>query len=230
MTPSGLTAGFLLFPRLTQLDLTGPFEVLSRLPGATVHLVWKSLEPVRSDTGMAILPTATFETCPALDLICVPGGPGVAEMMEDPDALRFLRRSAATARFVTSVCTGSLVLGAAGLLRGRKAACHWLSRDLLRDFGAEPVDDRVVFDGNLMTGGGVTAGIDFALRLVGEVAGSDMAQAIQLAIEYDPAPPYAAGSPRVADPALVERVRAHAQDRQRDRAEIVRRAAARLSG
>ncbi len=229
MAAASLTAGFLLFPRLTQLDLTGPFEVLSRLPGAAVHLVWKSLDPVQSDTGMTILPTTTFETCPALDMVCVPGGPGVAEMMEDAEALAFLRRTAESARHVTSVCTGSLVLGAAGLLRGRKAACHWLSLDLLRDFGAEPVDDRIVFDGNLVTGGGVTAGIDFALRLVGEIAGTEVAEAIQLAIEYDPAPPYAAGSPRVADPALVDRVRARAADRQRERAEIVRRAAARLS-
>ena len=230
MSVSGLTAGFLLFPRLTQLDLTGPFEVLSRLPGAAVHLVWKTLDPVRSDTGLTILPTATFETCPDLDLVCVPGGPGVAETMEDDEAMAFLRRTAGSARFVTSVCTGSLVLGAAGLLRGRKATCHWLSRELLEAFGAEPTDDRVVVDGNLVTGGGVTAGIDFALRLVGEVAGRDVAEAIQLAIEYDPAPPYAAGSPRQADPALVERVRAGASGRQRERAEIVRRAAARLSG
>lgn len=223
-----MRAGFLLFPKLTQLDLTGPYEVLTRLPGAEVHLIWTSLDPVRADSGLGILPTTTFETCPDLDLLCVPGGPGVAEVMGDADVLAQVRRLAQAARYVTSVCTGSLVLGAAGLLRGRRATCHWLSRDMLADFGAEPVDDRVVFDGRLVTGGGVTAGIDFALAIVAEVAGAEMAQTIQLAIEYDPEPPFAAGSPKVADPALVERVRTLAAARQQERAECVRRAAARM--
>lgn len=223
-----MRAGFLLFPRLTQLDLTGPYEVLTRLPGAEVHLIWKSHDPVRADSGLAIMPTTVFATCPKLDLFCVPGGPGVAEVMEDADVLAEVRRLAAPARYVTSVCTGSLVLGAAGLLRGRRATCHWLSKDLLADFGAEPVDARVVHDGNLITGAGVTAGIDFALSIVAEMAGADMAQMIQLAIEYDPEPPFAAGSPKVADPALVDRVRTIAAARQRDRADCVRRAAARL--
>jgi cyclohexyl-isocyanide hydratase len=157
-----VSVGLLLFPRLTQLDLTGPFEVFSRTPGVTVHLIWKSLDPVTSDSGMSITPTATFADAPPLDIICVPGGPGVAELMEDDETLAFLRQCAENADYVTSVCTGSLVLGAAGLLTGKRATCHWMSRDLLPHFGAEAIDARIVRDGNTITGGGVTAGIDFA--------------------------------------------------------------------
>ena len=174
-----LNIGFLLFPRLTQLDLTGPYEVFSRLPGATVRLLWKALEPVRADTGIGMLPDTTLAECPPLDLVCVPGGPGVAALMEDAEVLGFLRRQAAGARYVTSVCTGALVLGAAGLLRGKRATTHWSSHDLLSSLGATPVSARVVRDGNLFTGGGVTAGIDFALTIAAEVAGPEAAQAIQ---------------------------------------------------
>lgn len=228
MTDQPFRAGFLLFPKLTQLDMTGPYEVLARLPDAEVHLIWKTREPVPSDHGMTILPTTTFETCPALDLICVPGGPGVGPLMSDGEVLAFLRRAAEEARYVTSVCTGSLVLGAAGLLRGRKAACHWMSRALLGSFGAEPTDERVVWDGTLVTGGGVTAGIDFALQIAAEVADADTARAIQLGIEYDPAPPFDAGSPERADPALVEAITRRAAARQRERADQVAEAAAAL--
>ena len=228
MTDQPFRAGFLLFPKLTQLDMTGPYEVLARLPGAQVHLIWKTREPVPSDHGMAIVPTATFDACPALDLICVPGGPGVGPLMSDGAVLAFLRRAAEEARYVTSVCTGSLVLGAAGLLRGRKAACHWMSRPLLSSFGAEPTDERVVWDGTLVTGGGVTAGIDFALQIAAEVAGADTARAIQLGIEYDPAPPFDAGSPEGAGPALVEAITRRAATRQRERADQVAEAAAAL--
>ena len=181
--------GLLLFPRLTQLDLTGPFEVFAKLPDATVHLLWKTHEPITAETGMRILPDTTLAECPPLDVLCVPGGPGVSAMMEDAEVLAFLREQARGARFVTSVCTGALVLGAAGLLRGRRATTHWASHDLLGAFGAIPTKGRVVRDGNLITGGGVTAGIDFALTMVAELAGSDAAQAIQLQIEYAPAPP-----------------------------------------
>lgn len=224
-----ISVGLLLFPRLTQLDLTGPFEVFSRTPGVTVHLIWKSLDPVTSDSGMSITPTATFADAPPLDIICVPGGPGVAELMEDDETLAFLRQCAENADYVTSVCTGSLVLGAAGLLTGKRATCHWMSRDLLPQFGAEAVDARIVRDGNTITGGGVTAGIDFALSIVESLRGRAVAEETQLAIEYDPEPPFQSGSPRTADPALVEDVRQRGATRQQERLEIAQRAAAKLS-
>lgn len=207
MTETAFHVGFLLFPRLTQLDLAGPWEVFARAPGAELHLVWKSLDPVTADSGLRLLPTATFAQAPPFDLLCVPGGPGQVELMEDAEVLDFLRRQAAGARFVTSVCTGALVLAAAGLLAGRRAASHWASRDQLALFGAVPVAERVVADGALITGGGVTAGIDFALDVVARIWGPEIAQAIQLGIEYDPAPPFAAGSPATAPAAVVERVR-----------------------
>lgn len=228
MSEPNLRSGMLVFPNLTQLDLTGPYEVLSRLSGSETLLLWKDLQPVRSEHGLAILPTATFAACPPLDLVLVPGGPGINPLLEEAEVLAFLRRAAATARYVVSVCTGALVLGAAGLLRGRRAATHWMSRDLLPAFGAEPVAERVVRDGNLFTGGGVTAGIDVALSVAAEIAGRAAAEAIQLAIEYDPAPPFASGSPETADPAVLAAVHSRAEPRQRDRAERVARAAAAL--
>lgn len=199
--------GLLLFPRLTQLDLTGPFEVFAKLPDVSVHLLWKTLEPVTAETGMRILPDTRLVDSPLLDVLCVPGGPGVSAIMEDADVLEYLRAQASSARFVTSVCTGALVLGAAGLLRGRRATTHWASHDLLSAFGAIPTKGRVVRDGNLITGGGVTAGIDFALTVAAEVAGQAVAQAIQLQIEYAPAPPFDAGSPETAPPDVLWTVR-----------------------
>ncbi len=218
-------SGLLVFPNLTQLDLTGPYEVLARIPGAETLLLWKDLEPVRSEHGLTILPQATLAQCPPLDLVLVPGGTGVNPLLEDAEVLAFLRRRAAEARYVVGICTGSLVLGAAGLLQGRRAGTHWMSRDLLRAFGAEPVAERVVVDGNLYTGGGVTAGIDVALTVAADIAGRAAAEAIQLAIEYDPAPPFAAGSPDIADPEVLAGVLARAEERQRDRARRVARAA-----
>ena len=228
MSDSRLRSALLVFPNLTQLDLTGPYEVLARLPGAETVLLWKSLDPVRSEHGLTILPMATLSSCPPLDLILVPGGPGINPLLEDAEVLAFLRRATAEARYVVGVCTGSLVLGAAGLLRGRRATTHWTSRDLLRSFGAEPVAKRVVVDGNLFTAAGVTAGIDVALTVAAEIAGRAAAEAIQLGIEYDPAPPFASGSPELADPAVLEAVLARSEPRQRDRAERVARAAAAL--
>lgn len=226
--PDPFRVGFLLFPDLTQLDLTGPYEVLARMPGAELHLLWKAVEPVRADSGIALLPTTAFADCPRLDMVCVPGGPGVNPLMADGETLDFLRRVAGEARYVTSVCTGALVLGAAGLLRGRRATTHWMSLDLLRELGAEPVEARVVIDGGVITGGGVTAGIDFALRVVVELRGAAAAQAIQLMIEYDPQPPLDAGSPRRAPPQVVERVREGGAARQAERAALARAAAAAL--
>lgn len=229
MSAVPLRCGMLVFPNLTQLDLTGPYEVLARLPGAETLLLWKDLEPVRSEHGLTILPMATLSECPPLDLVLVPGGAGINPLLEDAEVLAFVRRAAVGARYVVGICTGSLVLGAAGLLRGRRAGTHWMSRDLLRAFGAEPVAERVVRDGNLFTGGGVTAGIDVALSVAAEIAGQAAAEAIQLAIEYDPDPPFASGSPETADPAVLAAVLARAEPRQRDRVARVARAAAELA-
>ena len=218
----------LVFPNLTQLDLTGPYEVLAEPPAAETLMSCKTLNPVRSEHGLTILPMATLSTCPTLDLVFVPGGAGINPLLEDAEVLAFPRRAAAAARYFVSVCTGARVLGAAGLLRGRCAATHWMSRDLLRAFGAEPVADRVVVDGKIFTGGGVTAGIDVALTVAAEIAGRATAEAIQLAIEYGPAPPFGSGSPETADPAVLAAVLAWAETCQRDRAERVARAAAAL--
>ncbi|WP_374546160.1 DJ-1/PfpI family protein [Rhodoblastus sp.] len=220
--------GLLLFPGVTQLDMTGPYEVFAKFPEARVDLVAKDLEPVTADGGMRILPTATFADCPALDLVCVPGGPGVNALLNDDLVLGFIRTQARGARYVTSVCTGALVLGAAGLLAGKRATTHWMSRDMLAAFGATPVNARTVFDGNIITGGGVTAGIDFALAVAAEAFGPDLAKSIQLAIEYDPHPPFDAGSPERAGPELVARARAAAASRQSERLKAVEAAAARL--
>ena len=221
--------GLLLFPDITQLDLTGPYEVFIKFPEAKVHLVWKTLTPVTAGGGMQILPTTTFADCPPLDLICVPGGAGMNPLLNDAETLDFIRRQAEGARYVTSVCTGALVLGAAGLLRGKRAATHWMSREMLSAFGAVPVAERFVIDGNVVTGGGVTAGIDFALAIAAHAFGPDLAKAIQLGIEYDPHPPFDAGSPESAEPALVAKVRASAASRQGMRQAAVDQAAARLS-
>jgi len=204
MAAMPLNIGLLLFPDLTQLDLTGPYEVFHRLPDAKVHLVWKDLSPVRSGGGLHLVPTTTFADCPVLDVICVPGGFGVGAVMTDEVVLGFLRTQATTARFVTAVCTGSLVLGKAGLLEGRRATSHWAYTDLLPRLGAIYEPGRVVVDGNRITGGGVTAGIDFALQLAAALCGEQVAKAIQLGIEYNPAPPFASGHPDSADAATIE--------------------------
>lgn len=198
-----ITIGFVLFDDITQLDFTGPLQFLSRIPGAKTVLVAKSLQPIQTDCGPFILPTHTLETCPDLDLICVPGGFGIDAVMEDPAYLDFLREQAQTARYITSVCTGAFILGAAGLLQGVKVTTHWRYHAYLERFGAKPVQKRVVRDGRVITGGGVTAGIDFGLSVVQELAGDGVAAAIQLGLEYDPAPPLNAGHPdRVPEPVL----------------------------
>ncbi|MBN9262821.1 MAG: DJ-1/PfpI family protein [Hyphomicrobium sp.] len=222
--------GLLLFPDITQLDMTGPYEVFTKFPEAEVRLIWKTLEPVKAGGGMRIMSDTTFADCPQLDLVCVPGGAGMNPLMEDAETLAFLRKQAPGARYVTSVCTGALVLGAAGLLKGKRATTHWMSHEMLSALGATPVAERVVVDGNLITGGGVTAGIDFALRVAAEAFGEDLAKSIQLGIEYDPHPPFNAGSPEGAGPAVVDRALTTAAKRQAERAAIVARAAARLAG
>jgi cyclohexyl-isocyanide hydratase len=212
------TIGFVLFPGLTQLDLTGPWEVLTRLGNAKCLLVSHDLSPVRSDSGgLSIVPTMTFADCPQLDMVLVPGGPGHLAAMEDPELQAFLKRQAPGCRYVMAVCTGSLVLAAAGLLRGYRATTHWTSLDRLAAFGVEPVSSRVVFDRNRITGGGVTAGIDFGLAVVAMLEGEGRAREIQLQIEYEPEPPYS-GHPERAEPETVASLRqkiAGVADRQR---------------
>jgi cyclohexyl-isocyanide hydratase len=220
--------GLLLFPRLTQLDLTGPFEAFARVPNAKVHLIWKRIEPVISDVGLPILPTATLADCPDLDVICVPGGPGMNELLEDEEVLAFVRRQGAQARYVTSVCTGALVLGAAGLLKGYKAATHWASMEFLEAFGATPVKTRVCVDRNRITGGGVTAGIDFGLLVAAQLADRKTAEKIQLYMEYNPAPPFQAGSPDTAPAEVVREFKDYVKTMLSKRREAVARAAARL--
>jgi cyclohexyl-isocyanide hydratase len=200
--------GMLIFPRLTQLDMTGPYEVLARLRNTTVDLVSRTHDPVTTERGMQIVPTVTYSDCPPLDVVMVPGGPGQQDLMEDEATLEFLRKQAASAKYVTSVCTGSLVLGAAGLLKGKRATSHWAAVDHLALLGAIPVREKVVVDGHIVTGAGVTSGIDFALTLATILEGEQTAREIQLQIEYDPDPPYNSGSPNTAAPAIVEAVKA----------------------
>jgi len=210
---SGFNIGFVIFPAITQLDFTGPFEVLSRLgtppshstpskfAQAKTHVVAKTMLPVVSDRGLGIMPTCTFHTCPPLDLICLPGGPGVVEALADVETVDFIRDQGGQAAYVTSVCMGAFLLGAAGLLQGRRATTHWAYVDLLPLIGASYEKRRVVRDGNVFTAGGVTSGIDFAFRIVAELAGPEVAQAIQLGIEYDPSPPFDTGHPDKASEA-----------------------------
>jgi cyclohexyl-isocyanide hydratase len=200
--------GMLIFPRLTQLDMTGPYEVLARLRNTAVDLVSRTRDPVTTDRGMQIVPTVTYSDCPPLDVVMVPGGPGQQDLMEDEVTLEFLRKQAASAKYVTSVCTGSLVLGAAGLLKGKRATSHWAAVDHLALLGAIPVREKVVVDGHIVTGAGVTSGIDFALTLATILEGEQTAREIQLQIEYDPDPPYNSGSPNTAAPAIVKAVKA----------------------
>jgi cyclohexyl-isocyanide hydratase len=213
-----------LFPGLTQLDLTGPHEVFARLPEVDVRLVAESRDAVRSEAGLGLVPDLAFAEAPGFDVLMVPGGPGVNRGMEDALLLDFLRRQAATARYVTSVCTGALLLGAAGLLRGYRATTHWLSMPLLPLFGAEPVAARVVRDRNRITGGGITAGIDFGLELAAELRGEDAAREIRLVMEYDPEPPFEGGAPGTARPEVVERVAAARAAFQAERRVIAERA------
>lgn len=193
---------FALFPGVTQLDITGPAQVLSRLPGAKVSVAARSLDPVMTDSGFAIVPTSMFDEAPQADILCVPGGHGVADALGDTATIDFIARQASGARWITSVCTGAFLLGRAGLLQGKRATTHWAYAHLLDRVGATHVTGRVVVDGRTITAGGVTAGIDFALVLIAREAGEDVARAVQLALEYDPHPPFASGTPEAAGPEL----------------------------
>lgn len=218
-----LSIGMVLFPALTQLDLTGPYEVFCRMPGAKVHLLAESAAPVRSEFGLTIAPDCGFDQAPPLDILCVPGGWGVNAQLENAVLLDFLRAQS-HARYVTSVCSGAFLLGAAGLLDGYRATTHWMSLDLLPLVGAIPVADRVVVDRNRITGAGVTAGIDLALVIAGELFGAAKAQSIQLAVEYDPAPPFQSGSPRTAPGEIRDRLLEASQTALIQRREGIQRA------
>jgi cyclohexyl-isocyanide hydratase len=199
--------GFVLFPDLTQLDLTGPWEVLTRLPDTRCHLLSHDLAPVRSASGgLTLLPTLAYAECDQLDIVVVPGGIGHLDAMQDEKLLSFLREQEPGCQFIMGVCTGTLVLAAAGLLDGYPCTTHWTALHRLAGYGAKPVDRRVVFDGKRATGGGVTAGIDLALVMAARLAGDEIARKIQLQMEYEPEPPFA-GSPATADPAIVAALR-----------------------
>lgn len=198
---------FILYPRLTQLDFTGPYEVLARLPDAEVVIASKDGGTLRTELGLTFTDLRALADIDRADLIMVPGGPGQTEAMLDAAFMAEVKRLGEAARYVTSVCTGSLILGAAGLLKGKRAGCHWAYRDMLSAFGAVPDDARVVRDGSTYTGGGVTAGIDIALTIVADIAGPDVAKMIQLAIEYAPAPPFNSGRPETAEEKTVTAVK-----------------------
>ena len=220
---------FLLYDQLTQLDMTGPAQVLSRMPGASVDYVAKTMDPVMSDCRLALVPTLTLADSGQFDLLCVPGGYGCSSAMNDPEILDWLRAQAPRLQWLTSVCTGSLILAAAGLLKGRRAACHWAWGDYLPLFDAEWVAERTVFDGNIITAGGVTSGIDFAFRVLDHLHGPDVAATIRLALEYDPES-HEGGTPASARADIVANVRAITAQRLGHRDAEMRAAAARLKG
>jgi len=227
MSDKPIEIGLLFFPGMTQLDITGPFEVFARLPNARVHLLWKRIEPVASDVGLALLSTTTLANCPDLDVLCVGGGPGVVNIMDDDEVIAFLRDKGGSARYLTSVCAGSLLLGAAGLLVGYRSACHWLMLDLLAAFGAIPVEARVVVDRNRISGGGVTAGVDFGFYVAARLCGEDVARRLQLFLEYQPDPPFDI-TVQNAPPELLAELRAAAEPMLRERKAAGQRALAKL--
>lgn len=229
MTHDHLNIGVLVFPGMTSLDALGPFEILARTPDSTTHLVWKTCEPFRGDTGLIVTPSMSFKDAPQFDVLVVPGGPGQNDFMADEELFTFLRQQADKAKWITSVCTGSLLLAAAGLLDGYKSTCHWLSLEFLRMFPVDVQEDRVVVDRNRASGGGVTSGLDFAFTMLALLRGEDVAKKMQLFMEYDPAPPFRSGHPRVAEAKTVEEVKTLAQPMIERRREICAAAATRLN-
>lgn len=197
--------GLVFFPGMTSLDMVGPQQVFSALPGVQIHRIWKTLDPIKTDDGMMVLPDTTFENCPRLDVICIGGGLGQGAVEDDPEILAFLRKQGSTAKFITSVCGGSLFLAKTGLLFGYRAATHWAMRQQLAKLGVEVGTERIVIDRNRITGGGVTAGIDFGLTIASILCGEEVAKIIQLLLEYNPAPPFDVGSPEKAGAELVDK-------------------------
>lgn len=205
---SQLQIGFLVYPGVIQLDVMGAYQVLAFPPNTQVHLIWKALTPVTSNEDLTLTPTVTLASCPLLDVICVPGGGlGQIDIMKDPEILAFLRQQSKSAQYLTSVCTGSMILAAAGLLQGYKATCHWAFRDQLAMLGVEVLPQRVVIDRDRVTGAGVTSGIDFGLTLLGLLCGEEVAKMTQLMMEYRPDPPFNAGTPETADKETVDSLR-----------------------
>lgn len=202
--------GLVIYPGMTALDIVGPQQVFSALPNVQIHRIWKTLDPIKTDDGMMILPDTTFENCPPLDVICVGGGLGLMAVVDDPEILEFFRRQGSTAKFITSVCGGSEFLAKAGLLQGYRAATHWMAREQLARLGVEVGTERVVIDRNRITGGGVTAGIDFGLVIAGMLCGEEIAKMTELMLEYDPAPPFKVGSPEKAGADLVNKAMLYA--------------------
>lgn len=229
MVNQRLTVGMLLFPGMCQLDLGGPYEVFCRMPNTTVSLLSVTTKPVPTEWGLTITPDRALADTEAQDILCVPGGWGVNEQLANEEMLAFLRAHEGRARYLTAVCSGTLILGAAGLLKGYRATTHWMSHHMLHLLGAEPVEQRVVVDRDRITGGGVTAGIDFGLVVAAELFGAEVAQEIQLAIEYDPAPQYDSGLPSKASTKVRDAVLRRSQVSLTARGEAVRRAAARLA-
>jgi cyclohexyl-isocyanide hydratase len=223
-----LNIGMLLFPRMDQIDFTGPFSVLSRIPEVTVHAIARELGPVRDHQGLVLTPDKTLADCPPLDLLQVPGGPGQEELMNDEAVLPFIQNHMAAGKVLFSVCTGALICGAAGVLKGRRVTAHWSTVGLLPYFGAVPVDQRVVVDGNLISAAGVTAGIDGALQVAALLRGKEIAQRIQLEIQYAPEPPFQAGSPHTAPPEVLKAVKEKFQPLTRAREKTARQVAERL--
>jgi cyclohexyl-isocyanide hydratase len=223
-----LTIGALVFPRMDQIDLTGPFEVLSRLPDSAFHLIGKTLAPVRDIQGLILTPEIAIADAPQLDVLVVPGGFGQQDLMDDEEVLAFLRSQAAGAQFIFSICTGALLLGGAGLLRNVRATTHWSTQHLLQYFGAIPVDERVVIDGRIVTAAGVTSGIDGALRLAALLRGDIVAQTIQLGIEYAPDPPFSSGSPKTAPLEVLNAARDRIREISERRLKTAKQTAGRL--
>lgn len=217
-----MIVGMVIFPGLTQLDLTGPYEVFGRLPDTQVLLIAESLNAVKSDYGLLFIPDATFENAPQVDTLFVPGGRGIFDAMQNKSLLQFLKMQSVNAKYITSVCTGALVLATAGLLNGYKATTHWLSLNLLKLFDIEVLEQRVVVDRNRITGGGVTAGIDFGLTVAAELFGEDVAKETQLFMEYNPAPPFNSGSPKTADKKIVDRVIEDRKEIQQEREDFIK--------
>lgn len=224
-----LIIGGIVFEEMDQADFTGPFEVLSRVPDSVFYVIGKTNVPVRDVKGLVLTPELSFAQSPQLNVLLVPGGNGVNVLMEDEEVLSFLRNQAAGSKIVFSVCTGALVCGAAGLLKGKRATTHWASHDLLRLFGAVPVDARVVEDGSLVTAAGVTSGIDAALRVAAILRGDEAAQRIQLYMQYAPQPPFDSGTPDSAPASVVQAARSSMNAVLKARAEIAKRAAAKIS-
>ncbi|QQD73593.1 DJ-1/PfpI family protein [Acidithiobacillus ferrivorans] len=216
-----ITVGFLVFPDMQLLDLAGPYEIFSALPDCDIHLFWKTREPLACSAGMLFQPTTTLDDGPLVDVLCIPGGVGINPLLLDKEVQAWVQRQASAARFVSSVCTGALLLGAAGLLAGQRATTHWRYHDLLAEFGAIPVRQRVVRDGNLITGGGVTAGMDFGLVLVAALRGQAAAEEIQLALEYAPEPPFQAGRPEDAPKDTLEVVRRRTETLRAERERMI---------